>query len=181
VGVDIYPPLIADARARAVELGVADRVELIEGDAAKPLDLGRFSVVSCLGASWIGGDLAGTLQTMLRHAEPRAWLLVGEVYRALPPSAELAARYEQSFADLAGTLDVFGSAGVDLVEMVLTNDDDWDRYAASQWLNVANWLDNNPDHPDAATVRAERDDSRRRYLTDERGTLGWGVFVGRAG
>ena len=90
---------------------------------------------------------------MLRHAEPRAWLPVGEVYRALPPSAELAARYEQSFADLAGTLDVFGSAGVDLVEMVLTNDDDWDRYTASQWLNVANWLDNNPDHPDAATVR----------------------------
>ena len=139
------------------------------------MDLGRFGVVSCLGASWIGGDLAGTLQTMLRHAEPRAWLPVGEVYRALPPSAELAARYEQSFADLAGTLDVFGSAGVDLVEMVLTNDDDWDRYAASQWLNVANWLDNNPDHPDAATVRAERDDSRRRYLADERGTLGWGV------
>jgi SAM-dependent methyltransferase len=181
VGVDIYGPLIADARARAVELGVADRVELVEGDAANPLDVGHFGVVSCLGASWIGGGLAGTLQIMLRHAEPRAWLLVGEVYWARPPSAELAARYGQPFADLAGTLDIFESAGVDLVEMVLTNDDDWDRYAASQWLNVANWLDANPDHPDAAAVRAERDESRRRYLTDERGTLGWGVFVGRAG
>jgi SAM-dependent methyltransferase len=180
VGVDIYPPLIADARARAVELGVADHVQFVEGDAAQPLDVGRFGVVSCLGASWIGGGLAGTLQIMLRHAEPRAWLLVGEIYWARPPSAKLSARYGQPFADLAGTLDVFESADVDLVEMVLTNDDDWDRYAASQWLNVANWLDANPDQPDAAAVRAERDESRQRYLADERGTLGWGVFIGRA-
>ncbi len=76
------------------------------------------------------------------------------MYWARPPSAKLSARYGQPFADLAGTLDVFESADVDLVEMVLTNDDDWDRYAASQWLNVANWLDANPDQPDAAAVRA---------------------------
>lgn len=181
VGVDVYPPAIADARARALELGVADRVELSEADASKPLDLGLFNVVSCLGASWIGGGLAGTLEIMLRHAEPRSWLLVGEVYWARPPSSELAARYGQSFADLAGVLDVFVASGVDLVEMVLANDDDWDRYTASQWLNVAAWLDANTDHPNAPTVRAERDASRRHYLSDERGTVGWGVFVGRSG
>lgn len=181
VGVDVYPPVIEDGRARAVELGVAGRVEFLEGDAAKPLDLGTFDVVSCLGASWIGGGLAGTLQIMLRHAIARAWLLVGEVYWARPPSSELATRYGQAFTDLAGTLDVFEGAGLDLVEMVLTSTDDWDRYAASQWLNVADWLDANPDDPDAAAVRAERDDARRRYLTDERGTVGWGVFVLRAG
>ncbi|MGO9333229.1 MAG: SAM-dependent methyltransferase [Acidimicrobiales bacterium] len=180
VGIDIYPPLLADARVRATELGVADRVEFLEGNAATPLDLGHFGVVSCLGASWIGGGLDGTLQIMLSYAERRAWLLVGEIYWARPPSDELATRYGQRFADLAGTLDVFETAGVDLVEMVLANDDDWDRYAASQWLNVANWLDADPDHPDAPAIRAERDESRRRYLTDERGTLGWGVFVGRS-
>ena len=180
VGVDVYPPVIADARARAAELGVADRVELVEGDAAKPLALGRFDVVSCLGASWIGGGLAGTLQIMLRHADVRAWLLVGEVYWARPPSTELATRYGEAFADLAGTLDVFEDAGLDLVEMVLTSTDDWDRYAASQWLNVAAWLDANAEHADAAAVRAERDAARRRYLTDERDTVGWGVFILRA-
>lgn len=41
-------------------------------------------------------------------------------------------------------------------------------------------LDANPGHPDAPAIRAERDQARRRYLTDERGTLGWGVFVGRS-
>lgn len=181
VGVDVYAPVIADAYARAVELGVVDRVKLVEGDAATPLSLGKFDVVSCLGASWIGGGLAGTLQIMLRHATARAWLLVGEAYWARPPSSELAKRYGQAFTDLAGTLDVFDDAGLDLVEMLLANSDDWDRYTASQWLNVANWLDANPDDPDAATVRAERDQSRRRYLTDERDTVGWGVFVLRVG
>lgn len=180
VGVDIYPPVIADARARAIELRVDDRVEFFEGDASKALDVGHFDVVSCLGASWIGGGLLGTLQIMQRHAAPRAWLLVGDVYWAHPPSNELATRYGQTFADLAGTFEIFEMAGVDVLEMVLTSSDGWDRYTASQWLNVANWLDANPEHQDAAAVRAERDESRRRYVTDERGTLGWGVFVGRA-
>lgn len=180
VGVDVYPPVLADARSRAGELGVDGRVVLLEGDASKPLDLGRFDVVSCLGASWIGGGLAGTLEIMLRHAEARAWLLVGEAYWARPPSSGLAARFGQAFTDLAGTLEVFEAAGLDLVEMVLSTETDWDRYTASQWLNVADWLDANPGHPDAGAVRAERDESRRRYLADERATVGWGVFVARA-
>jgi cyclopropane fatty-acyl-phospholipid synthase-like methyltransferase len=35
IGIDIHPPVVADARARAQELGVAGTVEFIEGDAAK--------------------------------------------------------------------------------------------------------------------------------------------------
>ena len=179
VGVDIYPPVLAAARERALSLGVSDRVELVEGDAGNPLHLGRFDVVGCIGATWIGGGLAGTLEILKRHVDPGGLLLVGEVYWRRPPSRELAAVYG-GFTDLAGNLDVFEAAGLDLVEMVLATDDDWDRYAASQWLNVAEWLDANPENPDAVAVRAERDESRRRYLTEGRGTMGWGVFVGRA-
>ena len=180
IGVDIFPPLLEEATLRALELGVEDRVRFEEGDASKPLDLGRFGVVSCIGATWIGGNLAGTLEIMKRHLQPGGWILVGEVYWARPPSAELAARYGQEFADLVGTLDIFEAAQIDLVEMVLTNEHDWDRYAASQWLNVSDWLIANPDHLDAPAVLAERNESRRRYLSEGRRTLGWGVFVGRA-
>jgi SAM-dependent methyltransferase len=180
VGVDIHPPVVADARARAAELGVDGALEFLEGDAAEPLDVkGRFDVVSCIGATWIGGGLAGTLKIMKAHAEPGGWLLIGDVYWATPPSDELATRYGQEFADLAGTLDIFGQAGLDLVEMVLTNNDDWDRYAASQWLNVSDWLIANPDDPEAAEILDRRNQSRRRYLEEERGCLGWGMFVGR--
>ncbi|HEV2360397.1 MAG TPA: class I SAM-dependent methyltransferase [Acidimicrobiales bacterium] len=180
IGVDIFPPLVAEAKERAEELGVRNRVDFIEGDAGQALDLPTFNFVSCIGATWIGGDLAGTIEIMKLHVEPGGWIVVGECYWKRPPSAELAVYYGQPFADLAGTLDIFEQAEIDLVEMVLTNEDDWDRYAASQWLNVADWLLANPDHPDAAAVRAERDESRRSYLTEGRETLGWGVFIGRA-
>jgi hypothetical protein len=64
-----------------------------------------------------------------------------------------------------------------VAEMVLANQDAWDRYAASQWLNVSNWLDDNRDDPEAEDVRRTRDNSRRNYLRYERRHLGWGVFI----
>jgi hypothetical protein len=85
--------------------------------------------------------------------------------------------HEISECDLAGTLGRIERAGLDLVEMVLANSDDWDRYAASQWLNVSTWLDSNPDDPEAPEVRQERDASRREYLAHSRAQLGRGVFV----
>ncbi len=180
VGIDIHAPLLAHARARAAELGVDRAVAFIEADAANPPELGeRFDVVSCIGASWIGGGLTGTLALMGNHVTPDGHLVVGEVYWAEPPSDHVALRYAsgEGFADLAGTLDRFDAAGTDLVEMVLASHDDWDRYAASQWLNVSAWLAANPDDAEAAEVLEIRDRSRRDYLADERRCLGWGVFV----
>jgi len=183
VGIDIHPPFLADARGRAGELGVEAAVTFIKGDAGNPPDLGeQFDVVSCIGATWIGGGLSGTLELMRQRAAADGYLLVGEVYWAEPPPPWVKQKREagEGFADLAGTLDRCDAAGMDLVEMVLASHDDWDRYAASQWLNVSNWLATNPDDSDAAEVRTGRDTSRRDYLADERRCLGWGVFVLRA-
>ncbi len=183
VGIDIYPPCLAAARTRARDLGVERAVTFVEGDAGAPTGLAeRFGVVSCIGATWIGGGLSGTLELMNRCVEPGGWLLVGEVYWAETPPAQVrtAREQEQEFADLVGTLDRFGAAGTDLVEMVLASSDDWDRYAASQWLNVSDWRAAHPDDPDASEIRDTRDASRRDYLADERRYLGWGVFVLRA-
>ncbi|MGO9560318.1 MAG: SAM-dependent methyltransferase [Acidimicrobiales bacterium] len=179
VGIDMHAPFLADARARASDLGVERAVSFIEGDAGSPPDLGdRFDVVSCIGATWIGGGLLGSLELMARWVRPGGWLLVGEVYWIEPPPPEVEEKYGVGeFADLAGTLDRFETAGADLVEIVLASRDDWDRYAASQWLNVSDWLLANPDDADAAEVREQRDLSRRDYLAHERRCLGWGVFV----
>src|SRR5689334_18884715 len=79
VGIDIHPPFVAAARARAVELDVADRISFVEGDAGDPGHAGdAFDVVSCIGATWIGGGLAGTLDLMRERARPGGWILVGE-------------------------------------------------------------------------------------------------------
>lgn len=185
VGVDIYAPYLEDARARAVEFGVERSVTFVEGDAGEPPNFDEsFNLVSCLGATWIGGGLAGTLKLMRTLAGPGSWLVVGEPYWADPPSPQLERKYgtgDEGCTDLSGTLDRFEVAGVDLVEMVLSDPEDWDRYASSQWLNVSDWLAANPDDPAAAEIREERDVSRREYLANERRCLGWGVFVLRNG
>jgi len=183
VGIDIHAPHLADARARATELGVERAVTFIEGDAGDPPELGGgFDIVSCIGATWIGGGLSGTLELMRQRVVPGGWLLVGEVYWAEPPPPHVKQKYAtgQGFADLAGTLDRFEAADLELVEMVLASPEDWDRYAASQWLNVSNWLAANPDDSEAPEILEERNTSRRDYLADERRCLGWGVFVLRA-
>ena len=38
----------------------------------------------------------------------------------------------------------FGQLGCDLVEMVLADQDGWDRYEAAKWLTMRRWLDANP-------------------------------------
>ncbi len=180
VGVDVYPPFAEVATARAQALGVDGAVRFVVGDATSYDDEpSSYDVVSCIGATWIGGGLDGTLRMMRQWIEPRGWLLVGEPSWIEPPPPEVRAGHEftQIFADLAGTLERFEAADTDLVEMVLADTESWDRYSASQWLNVANWLVENPDDPDAADVRQIRDDSRKSYLQHERRCLGWGVFA----
>jgi hypothetical protein len=104
---------------------------------------------------------------------------VGEPFWIEVPDASLRATVEvgEGFADLGGTLDRFDAAGTELVEMVLADADDWDRYSASQWLNVADWLLGYADDPDADAVRQTRDEARRSYLAWQRRCLGWGVFL----
>ena len=74
-------------------------------------------------------------------------------------------------------MDRFASAGAELVEMVLADGDCWDRYAAAQWWNVQEWLQEHPDDPDAPAMRVHLDDRRRDHLAWRRRSLGWGVFV----
>lgn len=182
VGVDVSAVFLAAAAARADELGVADRVHLVEGDAAAyEADRGAFDIVSCLGATWIGGGLVGTLALIAPALAPGGFLVVGEPYWTDPPPEPLRERLaaEGEFVSLDGVLDRFDGAGFEIVEMVASSGDDWDRYAASRWLALSDWLATHPDDPDAHAYAAWLDEERRGYLAGERRYLGWGAFVAR--
>lgn len=181
VGVDLSDVFVDAARARAADLGVADLVRFERGDAASfEADAASYDVVSCIGATWIGGGPVGTIQLMTAFLRPGGLLLVGEPYWAEePPDAaysELKVGRDE-FASLVGTLDRFESAGTELVEMVLADGDSWDRYVASQWWNVAEWLRSNPADARADEMRRFADTARRSYLAYGRRYLGWGVFM----
>jgi SAM-dependent methyltransferase len=180
-GVDISEVFLDAAHERAVELGVAGRVRFERGDAgAYRAEPDSFDVVSCLGATWIGGGVEGTVKLMLPALKEDGILLVGEPYWTEEPPAGACEAFgfgPDDFASLAGTFDRFEAAGTEVLEMVLADGDSWDRYAASQWWTVSDWLRANPGDPDAAEMRGFLERARRSHIEYGRRYLGWGVFV----
>jgi SAM-dependent methyltransferase len=179
-GVDLSEVFLAAARSRAAELNVTGKVGFEQGDAGRYRAPDRFDVVSCLGATWIGGGLAGTIDLMRPAVLPGGLLLIGEPFWIDEPpegAGEALGLGPGDFTSLAGTLDRFEAAGLELVEMVVSDLDSWDRYVASQWWTVYEWLKANPGDPDAAALRDFNDQARRAHLTYGRRYLGWGVFV----
>ncbi|MGV9575174.1 SAM-dependent methyltransferase [Streptomyces sp. NPDC003509] len=181
-GVDISTVFTEEARARAAELGVADRVTFVHDDAVgyvadEPVDL-----AACIGATWIGDGAAGTIELLARSLRPGGLMLIGEPYwrREVPDEETARACHAGSRADfrlLPDLVEQFGDLGYDVVEMVLADGDSWDRYQAAQWLNLRRWLDRNPGDELAAEVRAELTAEPARYTRYQREYLGWGVFA----
>jgi len=183
-GIDISHIFLEAARARANELAVTSQVTFQHGDAGKvSLEANAFDIVSCIGATWIGGGLQGTVEIMRPALRDGGIVLAGEPYwiSEPPPAAYQALGCKpDDFTSLPGTCDRLATGGVELVEMVLADEDSWDRYVAAQWWTVSDWLRANPDHPDASGMRAFLENGRRSYLEYNRQYLGWGVFVGRS-
>ncbi len=176
LGVDVSEVFLAAARDRADQLGVADRVTYTHSDGADFVTAEKFDLVSCLGAMWFGGGLEASA-AMLRHwAAPNGVLLIGEPFWNDDPPAAAVAAYD-GFTSLPGLVDRLQATGLELVEMVLADGDSWDRYAASQWWTVRNWLVANPDDAEAPAMRDFLATGRSRHLGFVRRYLGWGVFV----
>jgi SAM-dependent methyltransferase len=181
-GVDLSRLFTEQARRRAQELGVADRVEFIHGDAAGYVADEQADVAACVGATWIAGGVAGTIELLAQSLRPGGIILIGEPFwRQLPPTEEVAkgclATAVADFLLLPELLASFGRLGYDIVEMVLADQDGWDRYEAAKWLTMRRWLAANPGDEFAAVVRAQLTTEPERYATYTREYLGWGVFA----
>ncbi len=182
VGIDMSRLFTEQAKLRAEELGVADRVEFIHGDAAGYVADEKVDVAVCLGATWIGGGVAGTIELLAKSLCSEGIILIGEPYwRQLPPTEDVAREcFAHSISDflmLPDLLASFGDLDYDVVEMVLANQDGWDRYEAAKWLTMRRWLKANPDDDFAKDVRARLTLEPKRYAAYTREYLGWGAFA----
>ena len=181
-GIDMSRLFTEQAKRRAEELGVADRVEFIHGDAAGFVSDKKAGVAACLGASWIAGGVTGTIGLLAQSLRPGGIILIGEPYwLRLPPTEDVArgclAGSVSDFLLLPELLATFGRLRYDVVEMVLADQDSWDRYEAAKWLTMRRWLEANPGDEFAKDVRARLDSEPERYVTYTREYLGWGVFA----
>jgi len=179
-GVDKSSVFVGRARERAAALGV--EVRFVNDDASGYVAEQPVDVAACVGASWIGGGVVGTLDLLERSLKPGGLALLGEPFWREDPPDDAAvqgsgAPTRELFRSLPGLVASFGENGWDLVEMVLADEDSWDRYVAAQWLTTRQWLDANPADELATEMRAELDAAPLAYVTYQRRYLGWGVFA----
>lgn len=81
------------------------------------------------------------------------------------------------FLSLPVLVSSFDLLGYDVVEMVLADQEGWDRYEAAKWLTMRRWLEANPDDEFAAEVREQLRSSPVRHVAFTREYIGWGVFA----
>ena len=180
-GVDISTVAVDMSRRRAVELGVENRVDFVHGDAGKHVAAEPVDVGACIGATWIGAGVDGTVELLERSLRPGGMLLIGEPYWRLDPPDDDTVKAcgvgrKEDYDDLPGLLRRFQRLGWDVVEWVLADPDSWDRYAAAHWLTIRRWLDEHPDDELAGAFRAELTEDPLHHVR-RREFLGWGVFA----
>ena len=179
-GVEITPDFHAVAVERAEAAGLAERLVFELGDgAAATLEPEAYDAALCLGASFVYGSLADTVEALVPAVRPGGHVVVGEPYwRRLPLPDDYEDRREP-WTTLEGTVTVFETSGLRVVSVIASSEDDWDRYETLHWQAVESWLAANPDDPDAVEIRERHERHKRTYLRHGRELLGWAIFVGR--
>jgi len=180
-GIDMSQLFIEQAKLRAEKLGVADQVKFIHGDAAGFVSDEKAGVAACLGATWIAGGVVAPSSFWRRASAPEGSSSsaspTGGSYRRRKCRQGCLAGSISDFLLLPELLASFGHLGYDVVEMVLADQDSWDRYEAAKWLTMRRWLEDNPDDEFAKDVRAKLTSEPERYAAYTREYLGWGVFA----
>ncbi len=178
-GVEISPDFHAVAVERAASAGLKDvRFELGDGATATH-DPESYDAALCLGASFVYGSLADTVDALAPTVRPGGHVVVGEPYWRWLPLPEDYEDRDDPWTTLEGTVTIFETSALPVVSVIAASEDDWDRYETLHWQAVEAWLLENPGDPDAAGIRARHERHKRTYLRHGRDVLGWAIFVGR--
>jgi SAM-dependent methyltransferase len=178
-GIEIAPEFHAVALERADAAGLGDRVTFELADAATAsFEPGSYDAALCLGASFVYGSLADTVDALAPAVRSGGHVAVGEPFwRRLPLPDDYEAR-DDPWTTLEGTVTIFETSGLPVVSVIASSEDDWDRYETLHWQVVERWLAEHPDDPEAVEIRSRHERDKRTFLRHERDLLGWAIFVG---
>lgn len=179
-GIEVAPEFHSAAVERAEDAGLAGNVSFELANAATAtLVPESYDAALCLGASFVYGSLADTVDTLAPVVRPGGYVAVGEPYwRRLPLPEDYEGRHDP-WTTFEGTVVVFETSGLPVVSVIASSEDDWDRYETLHWQAVEHWLEANPEDPDAPEIRSRHEQWKWNYLRHQRDYLGWAIFVGR--
>jgi SAM-dependent methyltransferase len=180
VGIDRDAAAIEHGRERAAERGVADRVELIAGDAARwrpeqPVDVGV-----CIGSSHVWGGTEAALRRLREVVRPGGWGVFGEGFWAVPPTTaatDALGGDPAEFGTIGELAELAVACGWRVWDLSEASQDEWDAFESGYARGWERWLRDHPDDPEAAQVRQRCDEHRARYLKGYRGVLGFAYLV----
>ena len=183
-GIDISPFHIADAKRRLATRASAAGITFTQMNGAdfKPDEPHSLDLASCIGASWIFGGHAGTLDALIGMVKPGGWVIVGEPYWLQEPSEdylEASGVKREDFGSHSSNAECGERRGLDLVHTIVSSQDDWDRYEGLQWYATDEYARNHPDDPDLAELVERVGKARAAYLRWGRDTIGWAIYMFR--
>ena len=178
-GIEVAPEFQAVAVERAQAAGLDGRVSFRLADASQEeLPAAAYDVAMCLGASFVWGSLAGTLDALEPTVRPGGYVVVGEPFWHKLPLPDDYEDRDGPYTTLEGTVDVLETGELRVVSVIASSEDDFDRYETLHWRAVEEWLAESPGDPDAADIRVRHESYKRTYVRYGRDYLGWALFVG---
>lgn len=183
-GVDISSFHIADAQRR-LEVrvpGAKVTFRAMNGSDFRPDQPHSLALASCIGASWVFGGHAATLEALSAMVEPEGWVVVGEPYWLQEPSKgylEASGLTRDAFGTHAGNVEAGEQRGLDLVHTFVSNGDDWDKYEGLQWYASAEYARSHPNDQDVRELVERVAKEKALYLRWGRDTVGWAIYVFR--
>lgn len=184
IGIDISPFFIEEAKQQLGMRAPTADVDFLQMDGSKfkPEEPRSLTLASCIGASWVFGGHAGTLDALSGMVAPGGWVIVGEPYWLQQPPDEYLTALAIKRSDFGTHWDnaEAGEAkGLELVHTFVSSQDDWDRYEGLQWYGAASYARCHPDDPDLPELLQRVAKEKSTYLRWGRDTLGWAIYVFR--
>jgi len=183
VGIDLSPFTLERAKKHMTSRVPNADIEFLHMDGADFVPEQRFDVACLIGASWIWKGYDGTLDAMIRLAHPGSPIVFGEPYWKLDPPDEYMVADEglsaSVFTTLEGLREHALGKGLELVWMMESSMEDWDRYEMLQATAVDRFARAYPDHPDLPEILARRKKSDEIYFRWGRDHCGFATWVFR--
>jgi SAM-dependent methyltransferase len=180
VGIEVREAVCQRARQNLAEHGLDTKIEIVQGKGAEvAFEPGGFDVAACIGASFIWNGFDPAIKAMRIALASGGRMIIGEPYW-LTSNVPDVIRQKEAFHTEVELLRIIRASGCDLVYVMHSNRDEWDRYICDNWLGWQQWLDENPDHPERNQVLERLRNDQDEYLTWFREYVGWALYVLRA-
>ena len=184
VGVDISPYEVKEAKQRVKRAGIEDKIEIIQSDGADyDAQPEFFDLVMCIGATWVWGGYQGTINALKKIVKTGGLIAIGEPFRMKEPEAaylEAEPELAPTLLTHAGNVTLARAEGLALLYAMVSNQDDWDRYEGLQTMAAETYAREYPEDPDVEELLRLRHSFDDTYLTWERDTLNWAIYLFRA-